>query len=350
MSNLGLNHRGYDIDGDGQIDTREMKIAQRLHNINLAAHKNGLSTPSEEEMLKIRRNLGKRIFAEEFICRNDKKLWRYGDIFSGKSKEEAINYIVSHPQYIRLMPYLEKEERHREIRSSRGFRNCLNQETDYNATNPNLYTKTWIRTPRKLNKLNIERNISTAPSNSFEFKYQNSSKQLNKNDDIAVNDYGVVDFDGDGIIDADEMKLNRDILPHKKNLDNSSMQMKGREILISKFIERNRNNLKLFKSIDGNKPDNEIIYDTINKDYFSSILNNLKNEERIMNLKSSNQVQKCLIDLTKSSESEIIQPIILTSRPVKLQSELLQSRIDYNKQLNGIEFGIQTKTKLILDY
>lgn len=340
----GMNKRGYDIDGDGQVDVREMRLAQRLHNITLKQARDQ-STAPVDELGTLRQVLGRKILAEEFVTRNQDRLWRYGELFAGQSASEAVDYISTHPKFIRLMPHLEKREREREIRSSRRVRNCLEQggrdfEQQEKVESGRV---TWVKTPRKiipplhaLEQHHTGRSSTTTSSpfsSSWSIKPESEMEEP-KTSSVVTNDYGAVDIDGDGIVDFDEMKLNRELISNVSGGTNVEKQVAGRRMIAQAFVHRNRANLRAFSVIDAALTENENVKVLSEHPQFSAVLNVLKNEERLEGLKSSTQVASCLIDPTKPRTPWAV-PTVLTARPVKCLSELNAARIDLNKHLNN---------------
>lgn len=271
-SNIGQLATGYDIDGDGFIDAREMKLAQRLHEIVV----DQTTMPTVDEMNQLRQKFGRTIFAEEFVTRNKIHLWRYGDILAGKTPEEAVCYIANHPDYNKLMTNLENIERQREVRSSRGARQCFQQ---LNSTDPKL--QTWVQTTRKHRMTSAE---------------------------------------------ATERREHE-----KKMTPDYDYQLENRRKIAKEFITRNNGDMWKYDVQYAGKTDKELTTLIASQEKFDEKITTMKGKERVFQLKSSRNVAACLVD-PRLQQFVAVDPPTLTTRAVRCRSELLKARQCMNKQ------------------
>lgn len=324
---------GYDIDGDGVIDARELKLAQRLHDV--AVNDKNID---EAGLNVLRQKMGRRILAEDFILRNKDALWRFGDQFTGQSMENSIHMIAEHPHFGSVISQLEGVERQRKIRSSCGVRNTFQ---GLNGKQNEKVLQTWVHTTRKTRKNKLQ-HVQVKKSD----KGSDSHRSMVENevhDDILVNDYGALDLDGDGVIDEDEMKLATQ-LKSMMMTSNDSLQHEGRRLMVRELVNRHPNEMWKFNTAFKNMSENEIVDHVVKSSGFSKYMNKLRAKERILGFKSSKQVSSCMAD-PRGEQFIVQQPVVMTSRAVKCRTEMLQARSNHTKQKYGEDRGVFMKTK-----
>ncbi|KDO21232.1 hypothetical protein SPRG_13731 [Saprolegnia parasitica CBS 223.65] len=345
-----------DIDGDGIIDVREMRMAKYLHEITSTLEHTG-EAPTEAERNAMRVAVGKYTIAHEFIDRNNGKLWRYGTVFAGKSNDEAVRCIAEHKNFAKLMPYLETVERQRTIRSSQHLRSCLGEPSALEAALPRHSSnsndddddngpQTWVYTQRKLR---------TPTQLQARAALQAGSSNLGRSA-VVTNDYGAIDIDGDGVIDDYEMQLHvqlkqstlHDLAASDLNGDGvidagervamqAKLQAEGRLLMAREFVGRNAGDMWKFNGAYKGKSDDQIAHLLANdKGLFSKTMNKLRAKERLFDLKSSKGVTACLVD-PKEVAFRVDPANVRTPRHVKSKNELLEAQRQYSKMLNSHE-------------
>ncbi|OQS02944.1 hypothetical protein THRCLA_04730 [Thraustotheca clavata] len=349
-----------DIDGDGIIDVREMRMAKFLHEIT-----SNMKDASEKELQEARVKIGKYTISQEFIERNNGKLWRYGTIFADKTNEEAVRYIAEHRKFIKIMPYLETIERQRTIRSSHHLRSCITEAKleSLEPTQTWVYTHRKVRTPTRM-QARAALNAGSSKYAAFEQKEEiemdlEALDELpNQINSVITNDYGAIDIDGDGVIDDYEMKLHiqlkdsrlHGLQPSDLNGDgiidakeqhvhdisvSTKLQAEGRLLMASEFVSRNNGIMWQYHDSYKGKTDDEVVHMIANdKGVFSKTMNKLRAKERLFGLKSSKGVTSCLVD-PKEIKFRADPANVLTPRQIKSKTELNTAQRDYSKQLNS---------------
>ncbi|GLE02988.1 hypothetical protein PINS_up011867 [Pythium insidiosum] len=298
---------GYDIDGDGQVDIREMRLAKFL---DAMVEKRGAVTDAlplpEHELQHMRQQAGRLLIAKEFVERNQGQLWRYGSIFSDKDEQQSAEFIAHHKKFAKLMAYLESVERKRVMRSSRHVRGTLaGDREDMEATE--FTRRTWVESVRKVkNPL-----VSRFPLPDLEPKPRQLPAALvvvsdNNDDTIVTNKYGAVDVDGDGIVDDDEMKLNLRIQEATLDDDNNDTprsnpqqlrrlkQLAGRRLMARDFVKRNEGRMWIFDAKFKDRSTDDIVDELASSEAFAKEINRLRAKERVLTLKSSAGVAGCI--------------------------------------------------------
>ncbi|EQC42678.1 hypothetical protein SDRG_00406 [Saprolegnia diclina VS20] len=378
-----------DIDGDGIIDVREMRMAKYLHEITSNLEQTG-QAPTDAELTAMRVAVGKYTIAHEFVDRNNGKLWRYGTVFAGKSNDEAVRCIAEHKNFVKLMPYLETVERQRTIRSSQHLRSCLGEPSALEAALPRhnrdsndedengpqtwVYTQRKLRTPSQLQA----RAALQAGSSKYALFEKDDALQLDLEalDDVLpstdnnvhtkqvfTNDYGAIDIDGDGVIDDYEMQLHVQLkqstlhglaasdlngdgvidaserVMHERHVQ-AKLQAEGRLLMAREFVTRNAGDMWKFNAAYTNKSDDQIAHLLANdKGVFSKTMNKLRAKERLFDLKSSKGVTACLVD-PKEVAFRVDPANVLTPRHVKSKHELFNAQRNYSKMLNSHDTSV----------
>ncbi|CAK4314874.1 unnamed protein product [Aphanomyces euteiches] len=371
-----------DIDGDGVIDVREMRMAKYLHEITSKMKKSDGQAPSEDELHDIRVTVGRYTIAQEFIQRNKGKLWRYGPTFADKSEDECVRFIAEHKHFKKIVPYLEFMERRRGLQSSGHLRSCLTETNELGeASEPSeplpqtwLYTQRKVKTPTRMKMLAVHKAVNskyeshlTEPDDPIPFTLEGLDEEVpppvkktlpSVPKPVFQNDFGVIDIDGDGVIDDFEMQLHvmlQESEAHKleavdlngdgvidteeimqnERAKQSKLQAEGRYLMAKDFVKRNSGDMWLYNTAYLNKSDDEVI-DLLanNKGVFSKTMNHLRAKERVLLLKSSKGVTGCLVDPMELKYRP--DPAnILTPRQVKSKTELEIAQRDFSKNLNS---------------
>ncbi|OWY95604.1 hypothetical protein PHMEG_00034348 [Phytophthora megakarya] len=340
---------GYDIDGDGVVDVREMRLAKFLDAMLLDRRKDSDDSPelTDDELLAMRQNAGRLLIAKEFVERNHDRLWRYGSIFTGMNDEQAADFIATHRNFKKLVPFLESTERNRTVRSSRQTRACINGEGTANV----LYNKpaerqTWIETTRKLHSPSFTK--YPLPDLQPKKKLIPSTPDLTETDvmkralttsasspEVLSNAYGAIDIDGDGIVDEDEMKLHLR-LQEAANSDNNNnnidevkarllQQIEGRKMMVADFVQRNAGQMWLYDPSFRHKSTEQIVDAITSGAGFAAEFNRLRAKERLVKLTSSLGVSGCIVQLPVV-DAPVDPSNVLEFRCVKDRSELLMAR------------------------
>lgn len=340
---------GYDIDGDGQIDVREMRLAKVLDALIESRH-HQLSPeqqpPSERELSRMRQEAGRLLIAKEFVERNHDRLWRYGAVFAGKSEEQGAEFIATHKNFQKLMPFLENLERKRTIRSSQNLRECMHHRENSSSGSSDassssdaqldarLVRQTWIETSRKV----PDAAFSSHPLP--ELQPRKKALNVGSHPEVTFNMYGAIDVDGDGIVDDDEMKISLRL--QEATLDtvttNSSsqeatntlerrqlQQQEGRRLMAKDFVERNKQHLRLFEPSFRGKTVEQVAEAIAANTQFAKEFNRLRAKERVLRLKSSDGVSGCL-EQAIAAELRADPTNATEFRRVRHRSELLLAR------------------------
>lgn len=371
---------GYDIDGDGQIDVREMRLAKFLDAMMEERQRHQQQVPSESELARMRQEAGRLLIAKEFVERNHDRLWRYGSIFTGKSETQSAEFIAAHKNFKKLVPFLESLERKRTIRSSQNLRGCVQGDSgdgdvqQLGSHDPQqdarLVRQTWIETSRKVDnpvfsthplpelqpkKKASFKELHPAAESDDEHHHQNYSRQQHA--DVMFNTYGAIDVDGDGIVDDDEMKLNLRLqeatldddsnnnlsygtshYPHSSSASGGApvtslnaravrqhQQVEGRKMMAKDFVQRNEGQLWLYEPSYRDKSPDEIAQLIAGNAQFAKEFNKLRAKERVLRLKSSMGVSNCLVQLPVTQLSADPSNA-MEFRRVRHRSELLLAR------------------------
>jgi hypothetical protein len=315
--NLTRPPQAYDIDGDGQVDIREMRLAKFLDNmIAKRQQSNGDAAAgvSEAELLQMRQHAGKLLIAKEFIERNQGQLWRYGSMFAEKNEEQSAEFIAEHRKFPRVMAFLESVERKRLMRSSHHVRSVVNLDPHHEEPN-DFHSQTWVESVRKVNNALTSKfplpDLQPPPRQVHPFQPvdNNSTGDDSYQDqarDVATNEYGAIDVDGDGVVDDDEMKLH--IRLKEAALDDPTstgdrslkslrkrQQLEGRRMMAHDFVTRNADKMWLYSPQYKDRPKDAIIDEIATSDQFAKDFNRLRAKERVLTLKSSQGVAACIV-------------------------------------------------------
>lgn len=358
---------GYDIDGDGQIDVREMRLAKFLDAM-MDERQRQQQPPSESELTRMRQEAGRLLIAREFVERNHDRLWRYGSIFTSKSETQSAEFIAAHRNFKKLMPFLESLERKRTIRSSQNLRNCVQSDGDDQLMSSDaqqdakLVRQTWIETSRKVynpvfsvhplpelqpkKKVNLKELHPVAEDDGGQHSYPPQQRS-----DVLFNTYGAIDVDGDGIVDDDEMKLHLRLQEATLEDNNNSysgnyghssssgmavaamnprelrqhQQLEGRKMMAKDFVQRNEGQLWLYEPSYRDKSSDEITQQIAGNTQFAKEFNKLRAKERVLRLKSSMGVSNCLVQLPVT-QLPADPSNVMEFRRVRHRSELLLAR------------------------
>lgn len=347
---------GYDIDGDGQIDVREMRLAKFLDAMmdsrRQLSPEHPQQEPSESELSRMRQEAGRLLIAKEFVERNHDRLWRYGSIFTGKTEEQSAEFIATHKNFKKLMPFLESLERKRTVRSSQNLRDCMQQQRGGSSggfhdaqQDAELVRQTWIETSRKVPDAAFSRH----PLPELQPKKKVSPKDLHAvsesipahHHEVVFNTYGAIDVDGDGVIDEDEMKLNLRLQEATLDGDNNGhggslaamdprerreqQQHEGRHMMAKDFVERNKDHLWLFEPSFRDKSVDQVVHEIATHTRFAKEFDKLRAKERVLRLKSSDGVSNCLAQMP-GAELSADPSKAMEFRRVRHRSELLLAR------------------------
>ncbi|KAF0683498.1 Aste57867_24450 [Aphanomyces stellatus] len=388
-----------DIDGDGLIDVREMRMAKYLHDITSKMTKPDGSAPTDAELHEMRVTVGRYTLAQEFIERNKGKLWRYGPMFADKSNEESVRFIADHKNFKKILPYLEFVERRRTIRSSGNIRGVMANEStedddgvEQSENNPQtwIYTQRKLKTPTRMKMLAVHKAVNSTYVSRLEEKDDDPAlalalDQLDEPEEVTKpptaprkhsleslaptppkhvfqNEFGVIDIDGDGVVDDWEMQLHTQLMEsaahqieavdlngdgridenerlHAEKTKQSTLQAEGRRLMAKDFVSRNTGDMWLYNPVYRGKTDDEVITLLANdKGVFSKTMNHLRAKERVLVLKSSKGVTGCLVD-PKELKYRVDPANVLTPRQVKSKAELDMAQREFSKGLasHGVE-------------
>ncbi|EEY57343.1 uncharacterized protein PITG_11190 [Phytophthora infestans T30-4] len=309
---------GYDIDGDGFVDVREMRLAKFLDAMLFERRKQGQNDgpePTEAEVLAMHQSAGRLLIAKEFVERNHDRLWRYGSIFTGMNDDQAAEFIAAHKNFKKFMPFLESTERNRTVRSSHQMRTCIHGET-------------WIETTRKMRSLSFTKHPLP------ELEPKKKKNLVASSPEVFSNAYGAIDIDGDGIVDADEMKLHLRLHDNTSNNtdDMKASQMQQRKIMVADFVQRNAGQMWLYDASFRHKSTEQIVDEIASGPGFAAEFNRLRAKERFVKLTSSLGVSGCIVQLP-TAELPVDPSNSLEFRRVKDRSELLMARKELLKPL-----------------
>jgi Ca2+-binding EF-hand superfamily protein len=348
---------GYDIDGDGFVDVREMRLAKFLDAMLLDRRKDADEGPklSETELLAMRQSAGRLLIAKEFVERNHERLWRYGAIFTGMTDEQAAEFIARHKNFKKLMPFLESTERNRVVRSSHQMRSCIHGEVIAGAPpNASSERQTWVETTRKLRSSSFTKHPLPAlqpkkkpvsPSldlNQVDLALMSSLAVSASSPEVFSNAYGAIDIDGDGIVDDDEMKLHLRLQEatqsgdHDNNRDETRgrhvQQFEGRKMMVADFVQRNAGQMWLYDASFRHKSTEQIVDEIASGVGFAAEFNRLRAKERLVKLKSSLGVSSCIVQLPLAA-LPTDPSNALEFRRVRDRPELLAARKELLKPL-----------------
>lgn len=344
-----LDRGGYDINGDGVVDARERRMAKFLDTMIARREREPGAPPDSElsdaELLGMRQRAGRLLIAKEFIERNQGHLWRYGAIFTGKDDDQSTEYIAAHKNFKKLVAYLENVERQRSIRSSQQFRGCIRSTSDQQEGDEQE-RQTWVETSRKLR----DTLFSKFPLPELQPKKVVSQFYTEEEDPhfrpraskVAINTYGAIDIDGDGVIDDDEMKLHLRLQEAADSSGEGSsrhqQQLEGRRMMARDFVMRNEGRLRLFDASYKDKSPDQVADEIAASKAFAKDFNRLRAKERVLRLKSSAGVSGCLAQLEALELAE--DPTrALEFRRVRDRTELLRARRELQKPL-ALQRGI----------
>ncbi|ETM50041.1 hypothetical protein F442_06062 [Phytophthora nicotianae P10297] len=346
---------GYDIDGDGVVDVREMRLAKFLDAMLLERRKQGSDDcpePTEAEVLAMHQSAGRLLIAKEFVERNHDRLWRYGSIFTDMNDNQAAEFIAAHKNFKKLMPFLESTERNRTVRSSHQMRTCIHGEvTADGLSNGPTERQTWIETTRKMRSPSFTKH----PLPELEPKKKLVSPALDPNQvdsversltasasspEVFSNAYGAIDIDGDGIVDEDEMKMHLRLNENTSGNNDARdevkarhlQQLEGRKMMVADFVQRNAGQMWLYDASFRYKSTEQIVDEIASGAGFAAEFNRLRAKERFVKLTSSLGVSGC-IEQMPTAEPPVDPSNVLEFRRVKDRSELLMARKELLKPL-----------------
>ncbi|KAE8907564.1 hypothetical protein PF005_g29896 [Phytophthora fragariae] len=347
---------GYDIDGDGFVDVREMRLAKFLDAMLLDRRKDPLDEgpePNEAELLAMRQSAGRILIAKEFVERNHERLWRYGSIFTGMNNEQAAQFIATHKNFKKLMPFLESTERNRTVRSSHQMRTCIHSDAaagELSAPNSSAERQTWVETTRKLRSSSFTKHplpdlqpkkkfVSPALNPTQLDDFEPNLATSASSPEVISNAYGAIDIDGDGIVDDDEMKMHlrlQEATGSSNNHDEMKarhfQQHEGRKMMVADFVQRNAGQMWLYDESFRYKSTEQIVDEIAIGAGFAAEFNRLRAKERLVKLKSSLGVSGCIVQLPLA-ELPVDPTNALEFRRVKDRSELLMARKELLKPL-----------------
>ncbi|KAL3672147.1 hypothetical protein V7S43_002810 [Phytophthora oleae] len=351
---------GYDIDGDGFVDVREMRLAKFLDAMVLDRQKDSDGPePAEAELLVMRQNAGRLLIAKEFVERNHERLWRYGSIFTGMNDDQAAEFIATHKNFKKLVPFLESTERNRTVRSSHQLRTCIHGEVAADASSNDpvealCERQIWVETARKLRSPSITKNPlpDLQPKKKLVSPSMGSSLSTSASSpDVSSSFYGATVIDGDGFMDDDEMKLHLRLQEATSSShDNNSrdemrtrhlQQIEGRKRMVADFVQRNADQMWLYDASFRHKSVEQIVNEIASGAGFTAEVNRLRAKERIIKLTSSQSVAGCIVQLPPA-ELRTDPSNATEFRRVKDRSELLMVRKELLKPLQqrrGLEIG-----------
>ncbi|TMW63471.1 hypothetical protein Poli38472_002412 [Pythium oligandrum] len=340
---------GYDIDGDGQIDVREMRMAKFLDEMiqkrTAAGSMKGLS---EIDLQQMRQDAGRLLMAKEFIERNQGQLWRYGSVFAEKNDDQSAEFIAAHKKFPKLMAFLESSERQRVMRSSRHVRGTLNEDPYREDPSP-FHRQTWVESVRKVNNASVSKfplpdlQPKPKPKQSHSPVAADNNDELGGDEDVFTNAYGAIDVDGDGVVDFDEMKLH--IRLKEATLDDPAMnvagrngprelrklqQLAGRRMMARDFVTRNDGKMWLYDFKYKGQATEDVIEQIASSEQFGRDYNRLRAKERVLALKSSMGVAGCIAQMP-AAELPNDPTNTLEFRRVRHRTELSMARKELMK-------------------
>ncbi|KAJ8542689.1 hypothetical protein ON010_g12122 [Phytophthora cinnamomi] len=348
---------GYDIDGDGFVDVREMRLAKFLDAMLLDRRKDVVDEgpePTEDELLAMRQGAGRLLIAKEFVERNRDRLWRYGSIFTGMNDEQAAQFIATHKNFKKLVPFLESTERNRTVRSSHQMRSCIHGDIAVGAlptSNSSAERRTWVETTRKLRSPSFTKHplpdlqpkkkfVSPALDPNQLEAFETNLATSASSPEVFSNDYGAIDIDGDGIVDDDEMKMHLRLQEATGSGSNNRdemnarhfQQLEGRKMMVADFVQRNAGQMWLYDESFRYKSTEQIVNEIASGAGFAAEFNRLRAKERLVKLKSSLGVSGCIVQLPPT-ELPMDPSNALEFRRVRDRSELLMARKELLKPL-----------------
>lgn len=333
---------GYDIDGDGLVDIREMRLAKFLDNM-VEKRRRAMPEASEvpeSDLQRIRLQAGRLLIAKEFVERNQGQLWRYGSIFAEKNEDQSAEFIAEHAKFPKLMAFLESVERKRRMRSSCNVRGVINE--DPHRDEPQLFHRqTWVESVRKVNSPAISKFPlpDLQPPRREVHPSLFEEKDNNEDSDIITNQYGAIDIDGDGVIDDDEMKINvrlkeaaldDPVLGMSNHEVRKRQQLHGRRMMARDFVNRNADKLWLYDANFKGRAKEDVVEEIASSDRFARDFNNLRAKERVLTLKSSMGVAECIVQMPAGQLPNDPQNVT-EFRRVRDRSELLMARKELMK-------------------
>ncbi|DAZ93010.1 TPA: hypothetical protein N0F65_011303 [Lagenidium giganteum] len=334
--------RGYDIDGDGSVDMREMRVSKILDEMLVRHQSSTASEPTDSEFQQMQQKAGRLLLAREFVERNKGCLWRYGSIFVEKSEDESVQFIAQHKKFRKLITFLESTERKRAVRSSQNARACVGPESPRDqfehAPHYPIDRRTWVETPKRVEDATFTKyplpELNAHKENQTNVLVLPDAVDNEKLEEVQFNKYGAIDVDGDGIIDLDEMRLNTRL--KEATLEDPENQVitqqirnqqrhEGRNMMARDFVARNQNRMQPYDPKYTGKPESEIVAQIANSERFAIELNRLRAKERVFTLKSSLGVSGCLVQLPPAERAK--DPTnTMEFRRVKDRTELLAAR------------------------
>lgn len=127
---------GFDVDGDGQVDQYELKMAKYLKNIKVE-DMDGDGDIDDDDIRLARMARGKKIMAKDFVEKLEAPLWMYDRKLRGTSMHKLMEDIVTAPDFPLKMNYLNGKERLFKISSSNLMKFSLrNPETSRMSARP----------------------------------------------------------------------------------------------------------------------------------------------------------------------------------------------------------------------
>ena len=102
-----------DVDGDGEIDEWEIKMADYMHAVQKedVVDMDGDGDVDADDLQLAREACGKKLIAEEFLDGLVAPLWMYDRSFIGKSRERLLGEVLVAPNFNRRMSQLRNKER-----------------------------------------------------------------------------------------------------------------------------------------------------------------------------------------------------------------------------------------------
>lgn len=309
--------QGFDIDGDGQVDVRELRMTKILDSMLEKRRKdpataNAQDQASDSQWHSMRQEAGRMLIASEFVERNAGRLWRYGSVFTGKTEAQSAEFIAAHKNFGKFMAFLENEESKRNIRTSQCMRGFIQSDLPPPEQQPQQipYRQTWIETSRKVHEPAFSKHPlpELQPRKKELFSPHHGDDAFEEGPEVVSNSYGAIDVDGDGVIDDFEMQLNLRLQEatlgdgssnnamHSREFRHQQ-QLEGRRMMAKDFVDRNEGQLWLYDSRYRDLTADEVVQQIASKKAFSKELNKLRATERLLKLKSSVGVSGCMKQL-----------------------------------------------------
>lgn len=307
--------QGFDIDGDGQVDIRELRLTKILDSMLHKQRKDPMTAneqdqASESQWHSMRQEAGRMLIASEFVERNAGRLWRYGSVFTGKTEAQSAEFIAAHKNFGKFMEYLENEESKRNIRTSQRMRGFIQgdhlQPNQPQQQQQLAYRQTWIETSRKVHEPTFSKHpLPELQPRKKELFSPHHGNAIEEGPEVVSNSYGAIDVDGDGVIDDFEMQLNlrlQEATLGDRSNENARefrhhQQLEGRRMMAKDFVDRNEGQLWLYDSKFRDLPLDEVVQQIANTTAFAKELNKLRATERLLKLKSSVGVSGCMKQL-----------------------------------------------------